>query len=204
MAGEIAQEVAIMLAIGSATIGASGAIVSQVVAGVITGKREQRKADAEAERWKLEADAKRRDRQLDRKIELFGKFLSTSQELLALQKKEGQEATEQRQNAVTKLGSMSEEIGIHAPELYLYARSTYHAALVAILTIAIGKPTDSEGHQEFQARRTRASLEFWTRAFRESTRLYVSHEPIQDFKAISSAHDKAVERELAKAGHHSM
>jgi hypothetical protein len=77
MAGEIAQEVAVALALGSAAIGAGGSILSQVVAGVITSRREKKKAQADEKRWQLESDAKRRDRSLDHKIALFAKFIAS-------------------------------------------------------------------------------------------------------------------------------
>jgi hypothetical protein len=209
MAGEIAQEVAIMLAIGSATIGASGAIVSQVVAGVITGKREQRKADAEAERWKVDADAKRRDRQMDRKIELFSEFLSTMREFSAsdvwLRKEPTSEMAEGQRHLVRKLGLAAEEIGILAPELYDYAESAYKTASNAVMAHNFRKILRGKDGQEARAYVAEVSAEvtevrqsmltsMWL--FRDATRSYVSHEPVTPHSEALAEHKKTIQDAL--------
>lgn len=208
MAGEIAQEVAVMLALSSAAIGASGAVISQVVAGAITGKRERGKADVEADRWKAEADAKRRDRQMDRKIALFSEFLSTMREFSASdvwlrETKITSEMTEDQRQLVTKLGRAAEEIGILAPELYEYAEAAYRAADYAAIGHVLRGHLQGKGGQEAGADaagitklRESVSTSIWL--FRNATRSYVSHEPITRHSKALAEYEKSFQDVLAK------
>lgn len=196
-----------MLALSSAAIGASGAVISQVVAGVITGKREQRKASAESERWSVEAEARRRDRQLDRKIELFGQFLSTSESMTsstysALWERESEES---QLDAYRQLRSMTEKIGILAPELYDLAKSTSESAgtlmIAGLRTPNISlSPEDSQAEEKINleqrewVRTATKRLEAWTDIFRAATHAYVSHQPIQTHEEAAAAHAAKVQQ----------
>ncbi|MFJ6416517.1 hypothetical protein [Paeniglutamicibacter sp. NPDC091659] len=82
MAGEITQE-AIVLALGGAGIGATGAIVAQIVGGIFTTGREKRKANSDRELWELEAEAKRRDRSIEQKTELMTEILTLAENLIS-------------------------------------------------------------------------------------------------------------------------
>lgn len=187
-----------MLALGSAAIGASGAVLSQVVSGVVTGKREQRKATVDAERWSYEAEASRRDRHLDRKIELFRQFLSTSESMTTSTSRAlwGRESEESQEDAYRQLCSIAEEIGILAPELYDLAQSTAQSAAVLVLA-SLKKPNvrmarsaedaeeieaeeeDEKGQRVNRMMTSSNSLAAWTDIFRAATHAYISHRPIQ-------------------------
>ncbi|WP_050053396.1 hypothetical protein [Pseudarthrobacter siccitolerans] len=194
MAGEIAQDLAVMLAIGSATIGAGGAIISQVVAGVISGKRERRKAQADAERWRVEADAKRRDRQLDRKIDLFGELLTIIEELcmwlMGREELIDHKAELRQLKAARQLARISEEIGILEPELYEYAKTGHDMALRALTghwhSMRKGDlGDDSEqgvGADAPKADEVLADLSIWADLFREAAHSYVSHQPVVPYQ----------------------
>lgn len=206
MAGEIAQDVAVMMAVSSAAIGASGAIIAQVVAGVITGRRERTKAEAETERWRSEAEAKRRDRQLDRKIELFTRFLSTGDVLLnpTLWQLEGDTSARsaKRNEASEHLRTMSQEIGILAPELYDHARSVSTSALMAVVTFLIEESDveqDAEKLPTSKARvdEMRKSFSLWHQAFRKVTHSYISHEAVPAHEDAIEVHKKELKEALA-------
>lgn len=194
MAGEIASDAALVIALGSAVIGASGAIASQVVAGFITGRREQRKADADSKRWELEAEAKRRDRQIDRKIEVLSKFLSTAEVVTGsyrFPKDSISESHERLLGVREELHDLTEEIGILAPELYEFAQETWRRAAALIFRIyqeslySTSRVLD-EGTKAEMARdveKIRRRLKIWSDTFREATRSYISHEPIESLES---------------------
>ena len=179
MAGEIAQEVAVALALGSAAIGAGGSILSQVVAGVITSRREKKKARADEKRWQLESDAKRRDRSLDHKIALFARFMASVQ---------GIERAEAWGNPIThatfmghsqtldELQRVVEEIGLIAPEVHRHARAAY----VSLNKMLIAKVRTDKDDQDATKAVSRAeeSLGFWIGLTRTAIRSYINHEPV--------------------------
>lgn len=206
MAGEIAQDVAVMMALSSAAIGAGGAIVSQIVAGVITGRRENKKSKTEAERWKLEADAKRRDRQFDHKIELFSKFLAIAEDMgRAGQPFVGstQDLTDSVKEASKQLKDLAEEIGILAPELFEIAQSTVNAAssfyfgFVSHTLVSKGRTANDVAKEDSvtRLREARFSLNFWSDAFRDATRSYISHEPILSRMEAAAIHEELMKNE---------
>lgn len=208
MAGEIAQEVALAPAFGSAAIGASGAVISQVVAGVITSKRERRKAEADADRWKAEADAKRRDRQLDRKIELFSEFLSTIREIetsdMWSKRKTTGTTRGSQLEAWKKLRLLAEEIGILAPELYDYAdiaAATAGRAVMGQMFVDLAAhPANKVSFvvEAWEVTEQRESLSIWARLFRKATRSYISHEPVTPYQDALVTHDEDLQKALAK------
>lgn len=205
MAGEIPQDVALALAFGSAAIGACGAIISQVAAGVITNKRERIKADADSRQWRADADAKRRDRQLDRKIELFSEFLSTAREVqsseLWLKGRTAPAARQSQQDAVRKLRHIAEEIGILAPELYEYADAASSTASDAVLRQMVLEmagidPDDEVRVEAAKVRQTRKSASIWAKLFRQATRSYISHEPITPYQDALVTHSEDLQKPL--------
>jgi hypothetical protein len=130
LAGEIAQEVAVALALSSAAIGAGGSVLSQIVGGVIVSRREKKKAEADERRWHIEADAKRRDRSLDHKIELFSRFLAA---LEGIQRAEAWGSPVSHQDfmahnqTLDEAQQVLEEIGLIAPDVYRHANATHRS-----------------------------------------------------------------------------
>lgn len=182
MAGEIAQEVAVALALGSAAIGAGGSVLSQVVGGIITGRRERRKAEADEHRWRVESDAKRRDRSLDHKIGLFSRFLATIE---GIQRAESWGSPVSHSNfmaynqTLDEAQQVLEEIGLIAPDVYPHAKATHRSASVMLFAKShAGYPV---GHPVFVtgARNAEETLQFWMIHTREAIRSYINHEPVE-------------------------
>ncbi|WP_458111194.1 hypothetical protein M1D88_12600 [Arthrobacter sp. R1-13] len=182
MAGEIAQEVAIMLALGSAAIGAGGSIISQAVGGVIASRREQKKAEADEKRWHLENDARRRDRQLEHKIELFTKFLSTVE---GIERSEawGQSMTRDaylgHTERLDQLRDLVEEIGLLAPEVYRHARTTYMRVRLMFVTKTHYVTQKDDKEAEVSIKRAEEDVAFWIGQSRHAIRSYISHKPVE-------------------------
>ncbi|MFD0044732.1 hypothetical protein ACFVGV_06030 [Pseudarthrobacter scleromae] len=207
MAGEIAQDVAVTLTLIGAAMGAGGAIASQVIAGVITDRREQRRSREEAERWKLEADAKRRDRQLDRKIELFAQLLSETQNVLNSTQMYGnlnQETAESLVAASWQVLAITEEIGILAPELHEYAQSVAKATGNTVkafrLRDALPLGTKKRRAAAHQATRAHEGLHSWADLFRQEARSYVIHGPVTPHNDADAALTASLEAWDKKLG----
>jgi hypothetical protein len=183
LAGEIAQEVAIMMTLGSAAIGASGAIIAQIVSGFITSKREARQAEADEKRWQIENDAKRRDRQLEHKTQLFTKFLSTAEGIKQRSGDWGHAITQEtyadtRKN-IEQLRDLAEEIGLLAPEVYRHAAHSYYRINLMFLTCTgfLTKEDEAAAAESLEAAEDDAN--FWIWHTRRAIRAYISHEPVE-------------------------
>ncbi|WP_156368478.1 hypothetical protein [Arthrobacter sp. Leaf137] len=202
MAGEIAQEVAIMLALGSAAIGASGAIMSQVFGGVIASRREQKKAEADEKRWHIENNAKRRDRQLEHKTQLFTKFLSTAERIKQRSGSWGHAITEEtyadaRKN-LNQLRDLAEEIGLLAPEVYRHASMTYYRNNLMFVTSTGFLTKEDEKWAAGSIKAAEEDASFWIWETRRAIRSYISHEPV-DWPEQAIA-ERTAERRKAKCG----
>ncbi|MDQ0730444.1 hypothetical protein [Arthrobacter sp. B1I2] len=181
MPGEITQE-AINLALGSAGLAATGAVAAQIVAAVFTGKREKKKAEAEERRWQIESDVKRRDRNLDHKLDLFARFLSTAESVyqdMAWGTQITDDEFHEYQPRLQQLRELSEEIGIIAPETYKHTNHvlTLIGRMLKIKTPFLSPPiktrADQEAIEEAEQRVTRM-----IRLTRAAFRSYVSHQPL--------------------------
>jgi hypothetical protein len=181
LAGEIAQEVAVALALSSAAIGAGGSVLSQIVGGVIVSRREKKKAEADERRWHIEADAKRRDRSLDHKIELFSRFLAA---LEGIQRAEAWGSPVSHQDfmahnqTLDEAQQVLEEIGLIAPDVYRHANATHRSVTTMLFTkVHVGYPI---GHPVFVtgARNAEETLRFWMGQTRVAIRSYINHEPV--------------------------
>lgn len=171
-----------MLALGSAAIGAGGSIVSQIVGGVITSRREQRKAVVEEERWKLEIEAKRRDRQLEYKTELFGRFLSAAEGTQRdenLGKSINYEQYMEQQVVVTQLRDWAEEIGLLVPEVYRHVKSTYKSVRIMLMQKHLMHVLEASETAPEDLSRREQEVVFWIRQTREAIRSYINHEPVE-------------------------
>ncbi|MDQ0868991.1 hypothetical protein QFZ70_001464 [Arthrobacter sp. V1I9] len=178
MAGEITQE-AILLALGGAGLGATGAVAAQIVAAVFTARRENKKALAEEARWKLENDAKRRDRNLDHKIDLFGRFLSVAESLyqdMAWGTQITDEEFHAYQPRMQELRDKAEEIGLIAPEVFRHTQATLRS---------IGKMLEIKTPFLWSAKTGKPSIEqaeecvaAWIRLTRGAIRSYINYEPV--------------------------
>lgn len=200
MAGEIAQEVAVALALGSAAIGAGGSVLSQVVGGRITSRRERKKAEADERRWRTESDAKRRDRNLDQKIELFSRFLAA---LEGIQRAEAWSSPVSHADflahnqTLDEAQQILEEIGLIAPEVYPHAKAT-HKSVTSMLFAKL-HPGFPVGHPVMvtEARNAEAVLGFWMANTRAAIRSYINHEPVA-FPDEALAELKKENREAAR------
>lgn len=191
MAGEITQEAINLLT--SAAIGAGGAVSAQVVGGIITSRREARKAAAEERRWQLESNAKRRDRGLDQKVALFSKFLATVEGIRQAEawgKPISSRTFYEHDRTLYELNGTLEEIGLVAPDVYKHMKAT-HDAVGNMLWSKISQEYEQGDPAEVAAaRRAEEALQFWMGLTRAALRSYINHEPvvwpeeaIYDFKA---------------------
>ena len=173
MAGEITQE-AIVLALGGAGIGATGAIITQIVGGIFTAKREKRKTISDRELWEHEAEAKRRDRSLDQKIEIFTEILALSADLsndVYFQIAISDELRATFWQQTSSLRSMAQRVSILAPELFGHAEQIVSKcdALVAARRLEENGADPTPPYS--------AALKSIADA-REAFRAYIDHKPI--------------------------
>lgn len=181
------------MALGSAAIGAGGSILSQVVGGIVTSRREKKKAEADERRWQIESDAKRRDRNLDHKIALFSKFLASME---GIQRTEDwaaprTEATwDSYEQTLNDLREVVEEIGLIAPDVYRHATSTF----ISFSQLLFAK-LDS-GYAKGDRAAVRAadtaelSLDFWVELTRIAIRSYISHEDVEWPEQAIAEHER--------------
>jgi hypothetical protein len=181
MAGEISQDVAIALALGSAAIGAGGSIISQIVGGVITSRREQKKAEAEDRRRQVENEAKRRDRQLDRKIELLSKFLSAAEraeQTPTWGRPLSSEELQEHDDTLVQLRVSVEEIGLLVPDLYRFADNIYDAVRYMLLHMVVAESKWEEKSSE-RIGNAQDYVAFLISLTRVAVRSYINHEPVE-------------------------
>jgi len=200
LAGEIAQEVAVALALGSAAIGAAGSVLSQAVGGYITGKREKRRADAEEKRWSIESDAKRRDRSLDQKVELFSRYLAL---IGGIERDEmwgrpvSTEAFMAYNETLDEVQQIIEEIGLIAPELHRFVAITSKRT-VGMLFSRFGEKYENGDPGELAAgKRAHEDLQFWIAQTRIAFRSYINHEPVEWPEQAIAEHKAALRKSKA-------
>ncbi|MET4003905.1 hypothetical protein ABIB48_002643 [Arthrobacter sp. UYCu511] len=181
MAGEITQQ-AILLALGGAGIGASGAVGAQIVAAIFTGKREKKQAEDTEERWKREAEAKRRDRSLDHKTALFVKFFATMEDVHRF---ESPSAVLDHDTIRTRFAEMRpvieavEEIGLIAPEIYRYVQKTSKLMTDYIFTkLGWGHPQKNSPSHLLAIKQEHALVGGWIHLTRAAVRSYIAHEQV--------------------------
>ncbi|MEC5181265.1 hypothetical protein [Arthrobacter sp. CG_A4] len=184
MAGEIAQEVAVVLALGGAAIGAGGSILAQVTAGIITSRREKKKLITEDKRWQAESDAKRRDRNFDRKVALFSSFLASAQAMERAATWGPPEAYEMlledsETQTLSEIRKVVEEIGLLAPEVHRHVQSTF----AALIKMHAGMTrSDSQKYAPANRAAIGAAVQdvaFWLGHTRKAIGSYINHENVE-------------------------
>lgn len=201
MAGEIAQEAAIVLALSSAAIGAGGSVLSQVVGGIITSRREKKKGEAEDRRWRIETDAKRRDRGLEQKLALFSRFLATVEGIKRAElwgTPVSHETFHEYQRSLEELQETVEEVGLVAPEVYPHLKATYVAVGRMLWSKVGSKYEQGDPDAVIAADRAQGSLHFYMGITRTALRAYVNHEPVE-WPEQAIAEFKAKQRQEAKS-----
>lgn len=184
MAGEIAQEAAVVLALGGAAIGAGGSVLAQIVAGMIASRRENKKTSAEYQRWQAESDAKRRDRNFDRKVELFSSFLASAQAMVQAASLGPSEVyvavlDDSKAQPLEGLHEAVEEIGILAPDVYQHVQSTYAALLKMHFRLIRVDPQRDEIANILAIDAAAKESRFWISHTRVAVRSYMNHEAVK-------------------------
>ncbi len=150
--------------------------------GVITSRREQRKAAAEDERWRLEIEAKRRDRQLEYKTELFGKFLSTAEGIERTEGGWGKAITHEglmaKKDVIDQMRDWGEEIGLLAPELHRHAGVTAAKIQGMYVKKLLAHSETALNDARIEIQCAEEDVAFWIRRTREAVRAYMNHEPV--------------------------
>ncbi|RAM37694.1 hypothetical protein DBZ45_08830 [Arthrobacter globiformis] len=157
-------------------------MAAQIVAAIFTSKREAKKAIADEERWRLENEAKRRDRNLDHKTDLFVRFLAIAESLYQDMAWEGNSITDEEFHAyqprLQELREKVEEIGLIAPEVLRHAQVTLRTIgkMLEVKTpfLSFGQARaskDSVREKEEWVRR-------WIAMTRDAMTFYINHEPV--------------------------
>ncbi|WP_426226393.1 hypothetical protein [Pseudarthrobacter sp. DSP2-3-2b1] len=181
MAGEITQE-AIMLALGGAGVGATGAIGAQIVAAIFTAKREKKKALADEVRWEFDSVAKRRDRNMDQKAALFVRFLSTVQEI---ERKEAwanviSDATfKSYGEQQDQLEAMVQEVSLIAPDVYRHVYATKkNVSKMLIEKSAFRNSMRSEDEKSAAITNAEKQVQIWLGRTQVAMRAYIDHREV--------------------------
>ena len=164
----------ILLALGSAIIGASGAVASQFVSARLTAKREKQKADADRSRWEADSEARRRDRNLDQKMALFAELL-TNADALNMEAFFGIVSDKEK---FPELWSRAKRIREQAETISLLAQEVYeHASLLAESCVSLVRTRnlESQGADTGAASsKTGEAIRIARNAFQE----YLGHKPV--------------------------
>lgn len=164
----------ILLALGSAIIGASGAVASQFVSGRLTAKREKQKADADRNRWEADSEARRRDRNHDQKTALFAELLANANAI----NNEVYFLIDPDRESIVKLWTRANEVGEQAELVALLAPEVYeHASLLAqsCANLIRTRQLESRGADTGAAStKTDEAIQAARKAFQE----YLGHKPV--------------------------
>ncbi|MBV1778718.1 hypothetical protein KRR55_06275 [Paeniglutamicibacter sp. ABSL32-1] len=180
MAGEITQE-AIALALGGAGIGAGGAIIAQIIGGILTAKREKRKAASDRELWEFEAEAKRRDRSIDEKIEVFAAILSVSESLITVIHLEpifGEQPLSTLRTKLSELQSHVQKLSILVPELFEHADGVFQRCNVMVMITSRSHFLSDRENLHTEINPAHHEADESIKIARAAFQAYVSHKPI--------------------------